>query len=568
MNGAWLLAIGAVYFLAAYFLYGGRLMRLFGVDPTRPTPAHTQRDGVDYVPTHPAVLFGHHFASIAGAGPIVGPIMASYYGWLPVVLWVTIGCVFFGAMHDFAALFLSVRHGGRSIGHLIEDQLGYAGRQVFLVFSWATLVLVVAVFAMLVAKTFVASPAAATASLLFVALAPPFGFLVYRRGVSVRNGSLVFVPAMFAMVWVGVCWPLDLAGLFGLSADASLRVWLAVLLAYAFVASTIPVWLLLQPRDYLNSFLLYAMIAMGLAGILVARPSFQLPAFVGLKVVSPAGSPGKLFPLLFITVACGAISGFHALVASGTTAKQLNSERDIRPVGYGAMLVEGLLALMALTTVAALGHGEYAAMLGQGGPGPVAAFATGLAGFATRLGVRADVGSTFVSLAISAFLLTTLDTATRLGRFAWQELFLARGGAEAPPARGAVRLVSNRFTATSVVVAFSAWLALSGNAQHIWQVFGASNQLLAALTLLGVTLALRRMRKPTWPVAGPMVFMMVICLWALVDLVVEQMRAPRMNVALTVVSIFLATMAVELAIMAGGALTSAGKERPAEAGSR
>ncbi len=554
MNGAVLLLLGLAWFVAAYLLYGRFLTRLFGTDPSRQTPAHTKHDGIDYVPTKLPVLFGHHFASIAGAGPIVGPVMAAYFGWVPVVLWVLIGCVFIGAMHDFAALFVSIRDDGRSIGHVIERQIGYSGRQIFLLFAWAALVLVVAIFAILVAKTFVSNPAVATASLLFIAMAPVFGFLVYRKNVPIVPASAVFVPLLFLFVWVGTALPMDLTAMFNISAKAANGVWLVVLFAYVFVASTIPVWLLLQPRDYLNSFLLYAMMIVGLLGIVFAMPQLELAQYTGWVAEKPKGGTGVLFPLLFVTVACGACSGFHALVSSGTTAKQLDSERHILPIGYGSMLVEGFLALMALISVAALTRTDYFAVVTD--KGPVGAFAGGLAGFATSIGLPVKAGTTFVALSISAFMLTTLDTATRLTRFTWQELFLPKSGDAAANASRARRFWANPFAATAVAVALAGLLAFSGSAWTIWPVFGASNQLLAALTLLVVTLVLVRKKANYLVALIPMIFMMGIAGWALVLLLkanIEQLRLGEkvgQSLSLVVATGFLLTLAIVLAVQA------------------
>ncbi|NQU41324.1 MAG: carbon starvation protein A [Lentisphaerae bacterium] len=554
MNGAVLVLGGSLIFVAAYFIYGRYLERLFGVDYDRVTPAHTLKDGVDFVPTAPAVLFGHHFASIAGAGPIVGPILAAYFGWGAVALWIVVGCIFLGGMHDFASLFLSIRDEGRTIGHVIERELGYAGRQIFLLFAWAALVLVDAIFARLVAQTFVSTPSVATASLLFIGLAPLFGWLVYRKGLSIGVGSLVFVPLIFFFVWVGTRLPLDLTVCLGLSAEAAQLFWLFVLFAYVFVASTIPVWLLLQPRDYLNSFLLYAMMLVGFVGILFVRPVLTMPAFEGWTALCPTGGMERIFPLLFVTVACGAISGFHSLVASGTTSKQLAHERHIRLIGFGSMLVEGVLALMALTAVAVLSRSEYVAALQ--GEGAVAAFASGLAGFASKVGLPLAVGETFIALAISAFMLTTLDTATRLTRFTWQELFLpgaGKGGASAD-VKPWVRFLANRYVATAIAIAAAGYLALSGNAMQLWPVFGASNQLLAALTLLLVTLVLIR-RKSNFLIAlVPMLFMMCVCVWALVSLLGANLRAAETNWALVVTSGFLLAMSFVLMVRAAMAV--------------
>lgn len=558
MNGALLLGIAIVFLSAAYFVYGKYLTRVFGVDPDRKTPAHTRRDGVDYIPTKLPVLFGHHFASIAGAGPIVGPIAAAYFGWGAVVLWVLFGCVFVGAMHDFAALFLSIRNEGRSIGHIIENYLGYSGRQIFLLFCWAALVLVVAVFGVFVAATFVKKPAVASASLLFIAMAPVFGYLVHKKNVPLLIASLIFVPLLFVSVGIGVKFPLDLTvAPFGLTEAWATNVWLIVLAVYVFIASVIPVWVLLQPRDYLNSYLLYAMLLVGIAGIFVASPTLKAPAFEGL-VVMKSGSPMYLFPILFVTVACGACSGFHALVASGTTAKQLDSERHILPVGYGSMLVEGLLALMALVSVAYLSKADMAAVMASNTP--VVAFAKGLAHFCETLHIPFKHGEAFFALAISAFLLTTLDTATRLTRFTWQELFLPRQveDSEIEHAHG---VFSNRFTATAIVLVAAGMLAkMEGTGPNgdpipawliIWPVFGASNQLLAALTLLIVTVILMAKKSNFWIALIPMVFMMVVCLTALHHLFFTNAASPVINWPLLVAIAFLIIMSIILVVQAG-----------------
>ncbi|MFW6170140.1 MAG: carbon starvation protein A [Planctomycetota bacterium] len=524
MNGAILLMVGAVLFALAYVFYGGFLQRLFGIDPTRKTPAHTKQDGIDYVPTKAPVLFGHHFASIAGAGPIVGPVAAVYLGWGPVVLWIIFGSIFVGAVHDFAALFLSVRHEGRSIGSVIEDHLGVTGRLAFLLFCWVALVLVVAVFAILVAKTFVDESSVATASLLFIGVAPIYGILVHRKNVPILWASVLFVPLLFVFIWIGVKVPLDLVEL-GVCADAAqaTNLWLVVLFVYVAIASVLPVWLLLQPRDYLNSYLLYAMIAVGFGGILVVAPEFNMPAFVGWAGTDPKGDLGHVFPILYVTVACGACSGFHALVSSGTTAKQLDSERHIKPIGYGSMLVEGLVALMALISVAILTKESYGTMLREGNA--VKAFAAGLASFSASLGLRESVGATFFALTISAFMLTTLDTATRLSRFVWQELFLPAAGQEERTRLPVWRhFLAHAVPATLVVVAAAGTLALSGSAWDIWPVFGASNQLLAALTLLVVTLMLVRRKANFWVALIPMLFMSVITVWALFELLKANLK--------------------------------------------
>lgn len=529
MNGALLLAVGCVLFYLAYHFYGRFIERVLGVDPSRPTPAHTLKDGIDYVPTHPAILFGHHFASIAGAGPIVGPVLAAQYGWVAVVLWVVFGCIFIGTVHDLVAMFLSIRHQGRSIGTVIESLMGYWGRMLFLFFCWFTLILVVAEFTRIVAETFVSMPPVATASLLFIAVAVVFGKLVYKGGVNIMTASFIFVPLTFACVYVGTLIPLDLMALFGCDKAVAAQLWIVVLLVYCFAASVLPVWLLLQPRDYLNSYLLYAMMALGFLGIFVAMPTIRLDAFTGWQALNPvSGNRDPLLPLLFVTVACGACSGFHALVATGTTAKQVDKESHMRPIAYGGMLIEGVLALIALIAVGVMTQAEYgAAMKTQGA---VKLFAGGVASFTDKLGLPHQAGIVFISLALAAFLMTTLDTATRLARFTWQELFLPRekssgDGQPSEPSKSPLCLCfSNRYASTLVAVLASGWLLLGGGSKSIWPIFASSNQLLAALTLLGAGLWLLRHKRPVAIVLIPMLFMVATSGSAIVTIFTRSLK--------------------------------------------
>lgn len=502
MNSGLLVLLGSlVIYGLGYWLYGGFLRRLFKLDENRKTPAHTMYDGVDYVPAKPFVLFGHHFASIAGAGPIVGPILAVEFGWLPVLLWLLIGCIFVGAMHDMAAMVLSVRHQGKSIASIIEEYIGFWGRQLFIVFCLATLILVVAVFADMVAKGFIANPAVATASILFIAISPIFGTLVYKKGVSLLLASLIFVPIAFSFIYVGQIIPLDIGQLFNLGESTEYFVWMIILMLYAAAASTLPVWLLLQPRDYLSSYLLYVMLVFGLIGICFYNPELQTAAYTSFTNAKGQG----LFPILFITVACGACSGFHSLVASGTSAKQLANEKDIQPVGYGAMLVEGVLGVVALISVAYIVSGE--------GSAPVR-FAAGLATFGEKLGIPHAYGNIFVAMSVSAFLLTSLDTATRLARFMFQELFTVKSSTSAnveakPKASFVASIFQNMYVATAIVVICSLVLALSA-ADNIWPLFGSVNQLLAAITLLVISLWL--IRRRTTPIIAiiPLIFMFAV----------------------------------------------------------
>ena len=512
MNGALLLVVALACFGAGYFLYARFIERKLGVDPSVPTPAHTRGDGVDFVPAHPAVLFGHHFASIAGAGPIVGPVLAAEFGWASVALWIILGCVFIGAAHDMISLFLSIRHGGESIGSVIGTILGKPGKVLFLLFSWSALVLVAAEFTRQIAVTFVADPAIATASLLFIAEAVAFGLCVNRFGMSVFAASLVFVPLMFASVWFGSLMPLDLVKLFGFSAEATVVFWTLLLLVYCFIASTCPVWILLQPRDYLNSYLLYAMMALGFLGVFVAHPALSTDAFAGFSVVGRSGATDILFPFLFVTVACGACSGFHALVASGTSAKQLDSEKGVRPIAYGGMLLEGVLAIIALVGVAGTYASQQDYVAAIRGMEPVQMFAATIAGFCVKIGIPQRVAESFMLLSVSAFLMTTIDSGTRLARFSWQELV-----GSIPGDGAAKKALHNMYLGTLVVVLLAAGLLLGAKetSKQLWTIFASANQLLAALTLLAATLWFVKNRKPCWMTAIPMVFMMGVSSLAL-----------------------------------------------------
>ena len=537
MNGLTLLLGATAVFLVGYAVYSKFLSRVLGIDPSRPTPAHTRQDGCDYVPAHPTVLFGHHFAAIAGAGPIVGPVLAAEFGWAAVTLWIVFGCILIGAAHDMIALFLSVRHNGESIGSVIGTILGRPGKILFLLFSWSALVLVVAEFNRQIAGTFVADPAIATASLLFIGEAILFGLCVYRLKMPVLWASLIFVPVMFAFVWVGNVIPFDIVKLLGITPETAGMVWIITLLIYCFFASTCPVWILLQPRDYLNAYLLYAMMALGFLGVFIAHPTLNIDAFAGFSAVGRSGGTDMLFPFLFVTVACGACSGFHALVASGTTAKQLSSEKSIRPIAYGGMLLEGVLAMIALIGVAGtyLNQADYVAAVQT--KEPVQMFASTIAGFCvklfTGLGMGAETGAriaeSFMLLSVSAFLMTTVDAGTRLARFSWQELVAAfRGGEEEDKAATgaaspAYKVCHNMYVGTFVVVALAAGLLL-GNpkaAKQLWTIFASANQLLASLTLLAAMLWFIKNRKPCWMTAVPMVLMLGVSSWALSAILVK-----------------------------------------------
>ncbi len=494
------LVLLSLLLLGAGFLFYSRLIaRWFGVDDTRETPAVRFRDGLDFVPTSTPVLFGHHFASIAGAGPIVGPILAASYGWLGVFLWLILGAIFAGGVHDMGAIMASLRHEGRSLGYLLQRYLGPLAHRLFLLFAVATLLLVVAAFDVIVAKTFVASPPVATASLLFLVLALVFGGLYYRAGLSLPVVTVLGLVGLVMAIWLGFRFPLVL----------SEKTWRILLFGYIFAASVLPVWLLLQPRDYLNAFLLYALLLGAFLGVLLRSPEVKLPAFTGFY-----NELGPLFPILFVITSCGAISGFHSLVGSGTTARQTARESQARYVGYGAMLLEGFLGILSLCAVLGLSLSDYQELLKT--QGPIATFAQGVAGFFAALGLSVTTGRAFAALAVSAFALTSLDTATRVSRFMLEELF---GGSRELPSLRAKALY------TFIVVGLAALLAFSGAWQKIWPLMGTANQLLAALALLALTVWLLAVRRPALFTGLPAFFMLAVTLTALFILLRKNLLA-------------------------------------------
>ncbi|GHT58082.1 carbon starvation protein A [Spirochaetia bacterium] len=413
MNGLWLLIISVVVLGLAYLLYGRFLARIWGIDPSRKTPAHELEDGMEYVPTSPAVVFGHEFASIAGAGPINGPIIAAMFGWLPALLWLLFGSVFFGAVHDFAALYTSVKNKGKSIGYVIDLYVGKAGKRFFLIFVWLFSILISAAFADIVAGTFAGFDAAgaqdatnasvASTSLLFIAAAIGLGFLIRKRKASDLASAVIAIDLLIICIVLGIFFPVFLEK----------HIWLYLVFAYIFIASVVPVWALGQPRNYLNSFLLIAMVLAAFIGVVFTAPVIAIPAFTGFKVEG-----NFLFPGLFITIACGAISGFHSLVATGAASKQISNERHMLPISYGAMLVETLVAVLALIAVGSLAHNG---IMPAGTPPLI--FARAVSGFLRQLGLPSQASFIIVSLAVSSFVLTTLDTVARLGRLSFQELF-------------------------------------------------------------------------------------------------------------------------------------------------
>ena len=520
MNAALFLIIGIVVLVIGYIFYGGWLAKKWGIDNSRVTPAHELEDGKDYCPAKAPVLMGHHFSSIAGAGPINGPIQAAVFGWVPVMLWVLIGGIFFGGVHDFGALFASIRHKGQSIGEVIGDAIGPKAKKLFIIFSYLTLILVVAAFASIVANTFkatytktgavdleasAANASTAIISIMFILMAIIFGFFVYRRNAPLGISTIIGVIGIAVCMYIGLNWhPIYL----------SYTVWMIIVGLYIGVASVTPVWILLQPRDYLSSFLLYGMIILAIVGILGCHPTVDMPAFTGFyDSLAPSGtSLGYMFPALFVTIACGAVSGFHSLVGSGTTAKQLDQEKDAKPIAYGGMLIECALALISVCAVgyiwAKYSSGETVT--------PTVVFATGLASmFSEVFGSNCyNVVYSMLILAVSAFCLTSVDTATRLARYMFQELFTP-DGKDAKDLTGWRKVITNPYVSTAITVVAGVALGLTGYAK-IWALFGAANQLLAALGLLAVCCWLGKVGRNNKMFYFPMFFMLVVTLTSLV----------------------------------------------------
>ena len=519
MNSLLLLIICIAILVLGYIFYGGWLCRQWGVgDSKKQTPAHEMEDGVDYVPAKAPVLMGHHFSSIAGAGPITGPIGAAMFGWVPVVLWILIGGIFFGGVHDFGALFASIRHKGQSIGEIISSNMSKRAKMLFTIFAYLTLILVVAAFASIVATTFGAvvdeagaidkaasatNASVAMVSLLFIIIAIVFGFMVYRRNASMAVSTILGVVAIALCMVIGMNFhPIYL----------TTKAWMIIVGIYIAIASVTPVWILLQPRDYLSSFLLYAMLAVALIGVVISHAGMGgadgLAAFNGFAVDNGNGMQ-YLFPVLFTTVACGAISGFHSLVSSGTTSKQLDKETDAKPIAYGGMLLECVLAVI---TVCAINFAYKNGITA----GATAIFAGGISqmyGGVFGAGV-VNVLNTLLVLTYSAFCLTSLDTATRLARFMFQEFFLAPGQTVDDIKEGWKKTLVNPYVATIITVVLGIVLGMTGYSK-IWGLFGAANQLLAGIGLLAVATWLGNVGKNNKMFLAPMAFMIVVTICSL-----------------------------------------------------
>ena len=520
MNGLVIVLIGIVCLGAGYLLYGRWLANKWGLDPKAKTPAFTHEDGEDYVPSSKFTVFSHQFSSIAGAGPVTGPILASVFGWVPVLIWLIVGGLFFGAVQDFGALYASVKNEGKSMGMIIEKYIGKTGRKLFMLFCWLFTLLVIAAFTDMVAGTFVAKgvegmtektanadASAASISMLFIVVAIIFGLVqksIAKAGKKMNEWvkAIVAIVLLVAMFAVGMALPIY----------ATKSAWIYIIMAYLFLASVMPMWLLMQPRDYMTTFMLLGMIIGAVLGVVVAHPSMNLNAFNGFTLGSGA-SKQMLFPTLFVTIACGAVSGFHSLVSSGTSSKTISNEKDMPMVGYGAMVVESLLGIVALVVVGAV------AVNGTKPAGtPFAIFSTGVAGFLEKLGVPVHVATVFMTMCVSALALTSLDSVARIGRMSFQELFY--GDSTDPATMTPVqRVLTNKYFAT-VITLFFGYLLTLGGYNNVWPLFGSANQLLAAMVLIAIAVFLKTTGRTGWTLYAPMFIMLAVTFTALVQKVI------------------------------------------------
>ena len=509
MNGILMMVIAIVVLSAGYLFYGRYLEKKWGIDPNAKTPAYELEDGVDYVPADTNIVFGHQFASIAGAGPINGPIQAAIFGWLPAFLWILIGGVFVGAVQDFTAMYASVKNKGRTIGYIIEEYIGKLGKKLFSIFCWLFCILVIAAFADVVAGTFngfsadasgavtkvAANGSVATTSVLFIFEAVALGMILKYAKLNKWVNTAIAIVMLVAAVAIGLACPVYM----------SLGTWHIIIFIYIMIACVTPVWALLQPRDYLNSYLLIFMIGAAVIGVFVANPSCNLQAVTSFNV------DGKsMFPILFVTIACGAVSGFHSLVSSGTASKQIKNEKNMLPVSYGAMLLESMLAVLALIAVASFAEGEAAS---QGLLTQPQIFAGAIANFLSVIGLPHDLIFTLINLSVSAFALTSLDSVARVARISFQEFFLEDGDtSDTMPAWK--KLLTNNYVSTIVTLIVAYMLAKVGYAE-IWPLFGSGNQLLAVLALLACAAFLKKTHRQGVMLWIPMVFMMAVTFTAL-----------------------------------------------------
>ena len=554
MNTLVIIAIAAVCLLAGYTLYGRWLANKWGIDPKAKTPAYTKEDGKDYVPTDGWVVFAHQFSSIAGAGPVTGAIQAAAFGWLPVLLWILLGGIFFGAVTDFGALYASVKNEGKSMGLLIEKYIGKTGRKLFLLFCWLFTLIVIAAFADMVAGTFNAytvtdgvaslaenaqvNGAAGTISILFMVFAVIFGLIQKQCKVSGWKEVVLGLVCTVAALGIGMNLPMV----------ADKATWSYITFAYIFLASVLPMWLMKQPRDYMTTFMFAGMIIGATLGLVVAHPNMNLPVYTGFH----NDNLGNLFPILFVTVACGAVSGFHSLVSSGTSSKTVANEKDMLKVGYGAMVLESLLAVLALCVAGAAAAADGTAAAGT----PFQVFSGGVAGLLEMFGVPVYVASCFMTMCVSALALTSLDAVARIGRMSFQELFSVD---DMEHAEGWRKLFCNTYFSTIVTLAFGYILTQVGYS-NIWPLFGSANQLLSALVLITLCVFLKVTGRENKTLFPPLVIMLCVTFTALVQRTIGLVKAFNAGTAVFMVEGLQLIIAILLMVLGVVIVVNSGKE--------
>ena len=542
MNTLVIVLIAAVCLLAGYVFYGRWLAKKWGIDPKAKTPAYTHEDGEDYVPTDGWTVFAHQFSSIAGAGPVTGAIQAAAFGWLPVLLWILLGGIFFGAVTDFGALYASVKNEGKSMGMLIEQYIGKTGRKLFLLFCWLFTLIVTAAFADMVSGTFngfvtdaatgeitksTVNGAAGSISIMFIAFAVVFGLIQKKMKFTGWKEVVLGLVCMVACFVLGISFPIV----------ATRETWNYVTFAYIFFAAILPMWLLMQPRDFMTTFMFIFMIAAAAIGLLVAHPTMNLPVYTGFH----NEKLGDMFPILFVTVACGAVSGFHSLVSSGTSSKTISNEKDMLKVGYGAMILESLLAVLALCVAGAAASADGTAATGT----PFQIFSAGVAGFLEMFGIPVHIAQCIVTMCVSALALSTLDSVARIGRMSFQELFSVD---DMEHAEGWRKLFCNKYFATVITLVFGYILTKVGYT-NIWPLFGSANQLLSALVLITLCVFLKVTGRTNKTLFPPLIIMLYVTFTALVERFIALVKAYQAGTAVFMVEGLQLIIAVLLIIL-------------------
>lgn len=498
-----LIVLSGLLFMFAYRIYGTYIVKKWKINPEIPTPAHTKKDGIDYYPAPRVVLMGHHFASIAGAAPIIGPIIAISYGWVPVLLWIVLAGIFIGAVHDFGSLLVSVKNEGMNLNRIIEKYMGKSYSNMFILFVWFTSLLVIAAFTSIVADTFVAAQSAATSSVSFIILAIFFGYATNKKKFKIMPATIIGIGFLILCIVLGHLFPIEITR----------NVWILLILIYIIISSITPIWILLQPRDYLNSFLLYIVLIAAFIGFIFVKPAIEMPAFTFFSVEGKS-----LFPFMFLLVACGAISGYHSMFASTTISKQVNNERDIKPVAFGGMLIESFLAVLALFVAASFKPEIYTQLQNTGGP--IVIFSNGLSNFARILGLPENIVNQLIILTIASFALTSLDSVARVARCLFQDL---SNSIDIPFLHNCKTIISSKFSSAIITVFLGGIFSFYGW-QTVWPIFGAANQLIASFAFMTLLLWLKHSKLEYKIIIFPMIFMFLVTMSGLIIMIYSEMN--------------------------------------------